>query len=80
MNFLIASVNSSYQAIMDNRIQYEYELKQALNDESETFKEFINNLCKRFGKKLVRDEPINIVVLIDTKHSEDDSSAWKGVI
>jgi G:T/U-mismatch repair DNA glycosylase len=65
---------------MDSRIQYEYELKQDLNDEKQTFNKFVNKLWRHCGKKLLRNEPINIVVLIDTKHGEDTFSEWKGVI
>ena len=65
---------------MDSKIQYEYELKQDLNDEKQTFNKFVNKLWRRCGKKLLRNEPINIVVLIDTKHGEDTCADWKGAI
>jgi len=59
---------------MDSQVQYQYELKQSLNDECETFSEFVNYVYSSFyGIELERDAPINIVILINTQHLAESS-------
>ena len=66
---------------MDNCVQYQYELKQSLNDEQQTFIEFMNRVYEFcYGKKLERDQPINILILINSGHQEEEGEdQGKGV-
>ena len=76
MNFVIALVNQSYTEIMDSRTKFQYKLKQDLNDECETFNKFINSVYLKFRGERLKDEPINIAILINTKHQSEEGSEW----